>query len=58
MVSADGKKIPVLLSPLGLMDGALVVPAETTYDVAVTTPTTLTPARLVNEPVEPSELKI
>jgi hypothetical protein len=27
MVSAAGKNIPVLLSPVGLMDGALALPA-------------------------------
>jgi hypothetical protein len=30
MVSALGKNIPVFESPLGLIDGAAVVPAETT----------------------------
>jgi hypothetical protein len=30
MVSAEGKNMPVLLSPVGLIDGAAVVPAEIT----------------------------
>jgi hypothetical protein len=30
IVSGDGKNIPVLESPVGLMDGAAVVPAATT----------------------------
>jgi hypothetical protein len=38
MVSADGKKIPVFVSPDGLIEGVAVDPAET-----VVTPDTTTP---------------
>jgi hypothetical protein len=42
MVSALGKKIPVFESPLGLIAGAAVVPAETTIPLEnVETPETL-----------------
>jgi hypothetical protein len=36
MVSAAGKKIPVFESPLGLIDGAAVVPEETVILVVFT----------------------
>jgi hypothetical protein len=41
-VSALGKNIPVLLSPLGLIDGALVEPEPTDTELAVTIPVVFT----------------
>jgi hypothetical protein len=47
MVSGAGKNIPVLESPLGLIDGALVLPAATTIPVEnVETPERTTPVSL------------
>ena len=43
IVSALGKNIPVLESPDGLIDGADVVPADTTILVEVIIPETLIP---------------
>jgi hypothetical protein len=43
MVSGDGKNIPVFESPVGLMDGAEVLPDET---VNVETPERTTPVSL------------